>query len=223
MSILFKTGHQLGQDGKEGITYIGTLTKRHSGTCLNTSFSLHKGHKVAVKTFRKNKSTNKIETEAKYQQMCAKAEISPFVYEVNKKEKHIVMQMLDSLPVETYKNEDLPDDLQYKLCALMSRMDDIEVLHADMNAYNVMLDTNGRPYMIDFGFAKKINATVRKKFGDHPNVKVTLWGLSKGFKRNKVGCDILEACVKAKNKTEFFEKGEELLTTNEHRRKRRKR
>ncbi len=223
MSIQFKTGHQLGQDGKEGITYIGTLTKRYNGNCLNTPVSLRKGQQVAVKTFKKTKSTNKIETEAKFQQICAKAEVSPFIYEIDKKEKHIVMQMLDSLPVETYKNGDLPDELQYKICALMKRMDEVEVLHADMNAYNLMLDTNERPYMIDFGFAKKINNTVRKKFGDHPNIKVTLWGLSKGFKRNKVGCDILEACVKAKSKTEFFEKGEELLTINEHRRKRRKR
>ncbi len=65
--------------------------------------------------------------------------------------------------------------------------------------------------MIDFGFAKKIDTKITRKFGDHPNVKVTLWGLVRGFTRSKVECDILDACVKAKEKSTYFEQGEELL------------
>jgi hypothetical protein len=74
-----------------------------------------------------------------------------------------------------------------------------------------MLNHAGRPYVIDFGLSKEIRSKERKKFGDNPNISVTLWGLVRGFKRYKVKCDVLEACVKAKKKESFFEKGESLL------------
>ena len=105
----------------------------------------------------------------------------------------------------------------------MHRMDNAKVMHADMNARNVMLNHAGRPYMIDFGFAKKIDAKILRKFGPHPNVKVTLWGLVRGFRRSGVQCDIMDACVTAQEKSSYFEKGEELLSQSGHRRKKRKR
>lgn len=223
MSIQIKTGSQLGEDGKEGITLLATVTQRFSGKCYDTSVSLRKGQQVAVKTFKKTKSTARIEKEASLQQLCAIAEVSPRVFEVDTQKKYIIMEKLASLPVETYAQGELPDELQYQICALMNRMDKANVMHADMNARNVMLNEAGRPFMIDFGFAKKIDKTITRKFGEHPNVKVTLWGLVRGFRRNKVECAIMDACVKAKEKSSFFEEGERLLSESQHRRKKRKR
>tara|TARA_B000000441_G_C21680212_1_gene312966 strand:- start:268 stop:939 length:672 start_codon:yes stop_codon:yes gene_type:complete len=223
MSISLTTGEQLGEDGKEGITYVGTLKKRYTGEAFGVKVSLRRGERVAVKTFRKAKSVAKMRKEAEFQQQCASAEVSPRVYEVDNQGKRIIMQMLDTLPAETYRGSELPEDLQYQLCALMHRMDDLGIMHNDGLARNVMLDTAGRPYMIDFGFAKKIDAKVKKKFGEHPNIKVTLWSLIRGFKRFQVTCKVMDACVKAEDKSTYFEKGEELLLGAGHRRKRRKR
>jgi tRNA A-37 threonylcarbamoyl transferase component Bud32 len=223
MSLEWTTGEQLGKDGKEGITYIGTLKRRFKGSVLDMPVQLRKGARVAVKTFRAKKSVARIEKESTLQQKCAKAGISPQVYGIDADKKCIVMQMLASLPVETYREQELPEDLQYQICALMHRLDDAKVLHNDMNAHNVMLDESGRPYMIDFGLAKPITGAVTKKFGDAPNIKVTLWGLVRGFKRSKVQCPIMEQCLKANDRSKFYEKGESYFATTGHRRKRRKR
>lgn len=223
MPLEWTTGEQLGKDGKEGITYIGTVKRRFHGTFLDMSVQLRKGARVAVKTFRKTKSIARIEKEAALQQTCAQAGISPQVYSIDRDKKCIVMKMLTSLPVETYREQELPEDLQYKICALMHRLDEAGVMHNDMNAFNVMLDNTGRPFMIDFGLAKPITPKIIKSFGAHPNIRVTLWGLVRGFQRNKVKCSIMNECIRAKDKTFYFEKGESLLTETGHRRKRRKR
>tara|TARA_B110000285_G_scaffold235155_1_gene315215 strand:- start:12122 stop:12781 length:660 start_codon:yes stop_codon:yes gene_type:complete len=201
--------NQLGLNGKEGITYQAKTTKKFKGDVLGLDVSMRKGSVVAVKTFKPKKSTAKIMREATFQQACAQTGASPQVLGVNLEEKYIVMQKLDSLPVDTYREKDLPDDLQYKLCALMVRMDTAGVLHSDMNPRNVMLDKKGRPWIIDFGFGKKIDNKVKKKHGDQPNISVTLWGLVRGFERSKVGCQIMRDCVD--NPVEYIEHGEQLL------------
>ena len=77
MSLEWTTGEQLGKDGKEGITYIGTLKRRFKGSVLDMPVQLRKGARVAVKTFRAKKSVARIEMEATLQQKCAKAGIRP--------------------------------------------------------------------------------------------------------------------------------------------------
>ena len=223
MSLEWTTGSQLGLDGKEGITYVGTINRRYKGSLFEVPVTLRRGERVAVKTFRAKKSVARIEKEASLQQTCSKAGISPKVYVIDREKKCIVMQMLSSLPVDTYREDALPEDLQYQICALMNRLDNVNVLHNDMNARNVMLDDSGRPYMIDFGLAKPIDKKVTKKFGDHPNIAVTLWGLVRGFRRNKIECPIMEACLKSKNPGEYFDRGESLFEVCGHRRKKRKR
>lgn len=207
----FETDEQLGNDGKEGVTYAGIVSKRYRKDVMGIVVSLSRGEPIAVKTFKSTKSGARIRREASFQQRCAKVDVSPTVYAVDTTKKYIAMEQLESQPVKTYAGTSLPDTLQYQLCALMHRMDTIGVLHNDMNAHNIMLNRSGRPYVIDFGLSKEIRAKERKKFGDNPNISVTLWGLVRGFKRYKVKCDVLEACVKAKKKESFFEKGESLL------------
>tara|TARA_B110000003_G_C16473793_1_gene466751 strand:+ start:169 stop:840 length:672 start_codon:yes stop_codon:yes gene_type:complete len=223
MSLQLDRQEQLGEDGKEGITYACKVKRQYKSECLGQSVHLKRGATVAVKTFRKTKSSAKMSKEASFQQKCAAVGVSPPVYAIDTGEKQIVMQMMASLPAEKYRNNPLPDNLQYQICALMDRMDQAGVLHNDGLARNVMQDESGRVYMIDFGFAKTIGAKVKKKFGNHPNVAVTLWALVRGFKRFGIKCSIMDNCVKAEEKQAFFDKGESLLVTETRARKRRKR
>ena len=190
-------GDQLGDDGKDGKTYLVKLKTAVKGNYGSQPFSLRKNTEIAVKTFKPKKSTNKIQKEASYQAEAAAAGISPIIYGVNLEERYIAMQKLTSLPAKDYQGQELPEQLQYQLCALMVRLDSIGILHGDMNALNVMLDAKGRPYMIDFGFAKKITPSVTRKHGKHPNIVVSLWGLIRGFQRYKITSSIMNDCVEA--------------------------
>jgi tRNA A-37 threonylcarbamoyl transferase component Bud32 len=188
ISHLQSGSQQLGKDGKDGKTYLVKLSKSFS------KHSLKKNSEIAVKTFKPKKSTAKIQKEAQYQTLAAEEGISPQIYSVNLDERFIAMDKLPNLVVEEYRGKELPERLQYQICALMARLDSIKVLHNDSNALNVMTDKDGRPYMIDYGFAKKITPKILKKHGEHPNVAVTLWGLTKGFRAYKIGTGIMKEC-----------------------------
>ena len=208
--------HRIGEDGKDGKTFVVQLKKRESGNCLSAKYTLKARTKIAVKTFKQTKSINMITKESKFQQQAFLAGVSPQIYGVQLAEKYLCMQLLDSLPANTYKNNTLPDSLQYMICALMVRLDNIEVLHGDMNPLNVMLSKNGRPYLIDFGFAKSITRKITRDFGAHPNITVSLRGLSMGFSRHKVSVPIIDDCVQAAGNQlsldDWIQKGERFLS-----------
>lgn len=214
---------QLGLDGKEGKTFEATVRKKFRGDVLGMCVGASKGEPVAVKTFKPKKSSNRILKEAQLQQICAAKLASPPVLGVSVTEKYIAMPQLDSLPVETYRDCEMPSELQYAICGLMGLMDDAKVLHCDMNARNVMLDYDGRPWMIDFGLAKKITKQVTKKHGAHPNIAVSLWGLVRGFKRYKVGCTIMQECQTSEDPEEYIERGKSILKTMRRAQRKRKR
>ena len=219
---LADSNDQLGEDGKDGKTYLVELAKQYTGDYDGHTVRLKKGHRLAVKTFKKKKSINKIRKEAEYQQICATAGVSPLIVGVNYEEKYIVMNALDDLPAKEYANQELPDNIQYMICALMERLDQVKVLHGDMNALNVML-SDKRPYMIDFGFAKKITPAVYKNHGLHPNFTVSLWGLVRGFSRYRVGCPIMETCMEICKSggdiSDYINQGEILLNGSKKRKR----
>lgn len=218
---LLSQATQLGIDGKEGKTFEATVPETFRGEVLGLCVGAACNEIVAVKTFRAKKSANRILKEARLQQQCAAKLVSPPVLGVCVTEKYIAMPKLTSLPVELYRDSELPEDLQYAICALMGLMDEAEVLHNDMNARNVMLDNHGRPWMIDFGLAKVLTPKARKKNGAHPNIRVTLWGLIRGFKRYKVRCPIMDACLKSDDPLPYIERGKTILRDKKRKRKRR--
>lgn len=211
---------QLGKDGKDGKTYLLKTSKRFAKE------KIKKNTEIAVKTFKSKKSIAKINAEADFQKRAALSSISVPIYAVDLNNKWIAMEKLDSMPAETYRDNVLPETLQYQLCALMGRLDSIGILHGDMNALNVMLSSEGRPYMIDFGFAKNITSRQLKKHGLHPNVRVSLWGLIHSFKRYKCDCSIMQECLDAYNAGEdismWFERGEELFDGKNRKKRKRK-
>jgi len=208
---LLASATQLGLDGKEGKTFAARTNKRFSGKVLRLDVSAPARSAVAVKTFKPKKSVNRIHKEAGLQQKCAAVGASPTVLGVSNDERYIVMTRMDSLPVETFKGREMPEVLQYAICGLMGLMDEAGVLHNDMNARNVMLDSTERPWMIDFGLSKTITKAVTKKHGAHPNIKVTLWGLVRGFKRCQVACPIMETCLESDTPEDYIERGKEIL------------
>lgn len=221
-SSLLASATQLGLDGKEGKTFAAKTKKRFSGKVLGLDVTVSARSSVAVKTFKPKKSVNRIHKEAELQQRCATVDASPTVLGVSNAERYIVMTRMDSLPVETFKDKEMPEDLQYAICGLMGLMDEGGVLHNDMNARNVMLDTTGRPWIIDFGLSKSITKAVTKKHGAHPNVSVTLWGLVRGFKRCQVYCPIMESCLNSDTPEKYIERGKEILFTRPKKKRKRK-
>lgn len=217
---LLTSATQLGLDGKEGKTFAAKTKKRFSGKVLGLDVTAPARSAVAVKTFKPKKSVNRIHKEAELQQKCAAVGASPMVLGVSNTERYIVMKQMDSLPAETFKGQEMPENLQYGICGLMGLMDEAGVLHNDMNARNVMLDSSGRPWMIDFGLSKSITKAVTRKHGEHPNIKVTLWGLVRGFKRCGVECPIMEACMC--DPDDYIERGKEILTRAPKKRKRKR-
>ena len=68
---------------------------------------------------------------------------------------------------------------------------------------------------------------IKKKHGDHPNIAVTLWGLSKGFKSYKIGTEIMKECYDAyyagEDISQWIDRGEEELNNTHKRPKKRRR
>ena len=215
---------QLGEDGKDGQTFLAFTPKAFRGQVLDLAVNVPKGTRVAVKTFKRAKSTNKLYKEACHQQQAAIHGVAPPIYGVHRQDNYIVMQCLPTLAVNEYRGQPLPEALQYMMCALMNRLDTAKVMQSDMNALNVMLDEGGRPYIIDYGMAKTITPAILKKRAGHPNVQITLWGLVRGFQKYKIEVSILDACVKSDDPSSFFERGEQALNNlvRPKRRKRRK-
>lgn len=212
--------HQLGDDGKEGQTFLAFAPSSFEGSVLDLELKVPKKTRVAVKTFKKSKSEKKIHQEAVHQQIAAAAGAAPPIFGINPAEKYIVMKCMDTIVAKEFINNPLPESLQYMICALMGRLDNAKIMQNDSNALNVMLDERGRPYMIDFGMAKKITPKIIKKRGNHPNINITLWGLVRGFKRYKIGVNIMDACVKSDDPQTFIEQGEIELKKFEKKRKR---
>ena len=141
----YKRIKELGS-GKEGITYLVKTSRKE----------------YAMKTFRPNKSVQRLQKEAELQKM-AKG-LSPSVKETNTTLKYIVMDRLDETLVDVInRNKGVLDDAtQQQIVDLVDGLDKIGVFHADPNPSNFMLKSD-KMYIIDYGFAKKIDDKLQKQ------------------------------------------------------------
>ena len=136
----------------------------------------------AKKQFRKNRSTKAIKMEAMLQQKAAKSGLSPTVKEFNLNSKYIIMDVIDgeSMYARMKKNNGkLTVKQQKELLTIFSKLDEIGIFHMDPNPLNFLFDNRDKLYIIDFGFAAKINT---KRHGDSPNVDQMTLGLLIKFK-----------------------------------------
>lgn len=155
---------QLGNKGKEGITYLVTDQK---------------GKEYAMKTFRKTKSSDTLKLEYDLQKKASKAGVAPRVVEYDSVSKYIVMEKMDTHLTDVMKKQDgaLSRTYQYQIIDIYKKLDEVGVFHADSNILNYMLKGKDL-YLIDFGFAKEINPKLCKKLGtDTPNIKIMTLGL----------------------------------------------
>lgn len=163
---------QIGNKGKDGTTYL-----------VSTSSNI----KYAMKTFKKRKSSNKIEKEANLQKIAAKANISPKVIDVNLNEKYIVMERMNKHLVDVMKenNGNLTLEQQKKIVKIFQTLDNIKIFHGDSNILNYMYKGK-KLYIIDFGMSKEINEKFIKKIGSKtPNIDVGLLGFILKLKEMK--------------------------------------
>lgn len=169
----YKIINQIGNKGKEGITYL-VVDK--------------KGNKYAMKTFKKTKSSKKLKKEFLLQKKAGKKGIAPKVYDYDVLEKFIVMELMDNhLYEELDKNPAfLTKKHQERIYEIYSTLDDIEVFHNDANICNYMLKNN-KLYLIDYGFAKEINSKLIKEVKtDKPNSILMLIGFIITLKKKGV-------------------------------------
>ena len=172
-----------GKAGKEGTTFIAKGND---------------GKKYAIKLFKSTKSSAKIIKEAELQQLAARYGVAPAVHHVSTIQKFIVMDALEETIVDKGRRDNwkqFPREYAAQLYALCNRLDDAKVLQNDGNPLNLMLDKNGRMYIIDYGMAKMIDKKVLKKRGSQPNVNLTLWGFSRQLRHYGFANDLQKDIV----------------------------
>ncbi len=165
----FEVIRQLGKDGAQGVVYMVEYPN---------------GLRAAMKQFKRTKSAARIQAEADFQRQAFDAGIAPEVMHVDLERKRIFMEPMRVRLVDVLKRTSprFEDDL----IRIMKTLDDIDILHNDGNALNLMLDENDELKIIDFGLAKKIDRHVRKKWGDTPNKEVTLFMMRKELRKYNI-------------------------------------
>lgn len=164
---------QLGNKGKEGITYL---------------VETRKGKEYAMKTFRKQKSSATLRKEAELQKRAATQDAAPNVIDIDTVSKYIVMEKMDKHLVDIMKtqNGNIKESQQKQIIKLYKKMDTAGVFHGDSNLMNYML-RKGQIYMIDFGMAKEINSSLIKTLKTStPNMDIMTLGII--LKLKELGC-----------------------------------
>jgi tRNA A-37 threonylcarbamoyl transferase component Bud32 len=148
---------QLGNKGKEGITY---LVKDK----INDQ-------EYAMKTFNKRKSSENIKKEAQLQKLASEKGICPKVIDVDLVSNCIIMEKMDEHLFDVMKRQcgNLSDIQQKQILDIFIKLDDASVFHGDSNILNYMLKNN-KIYIIDFGMSKYIDDKLKKKLKEErPN------------------------------------------------------
>ncbi len=161
--VKYTKDRQLGEKGKEGITYLVTKDNKE----------------YAMKTFKPRKSSKNILKEAELQTIASRHGICPSVIDVNPEKKFIVMDKMDKhlLEVIIGQNWILTVNQQKQIYSLFERLDEAKIFHGDANLLNYMCK-GSRIYMIDFGMSKNINGDLIKKLDtDRPNQVLMTIGL----------------------------------------------
>lgn len=162
---------KIGSSGKEGIVYL--VKNNYKSNTDNTDL-------YAMKCFKKNKSSKKLKLEVELQKKCALIDISPSVIDYDTISKYIVMEKMDINLLDVLKNQngELTISQQKNIINIFQKLDNIGIFHSDPNPLNFMLNKNSKKiYIIDFGFSKKIDTKLIKKYNTStPNMKYMVIG-----------------------------------------------
>ena len=175
-----------GRPGREGTTFVAVTAE---------------GTRYAIKMFRKTKSINKIKKEVQLQNEAAARGIAPQVHAVNATEKYIVMDCLRETLVaymdlqHTQGVRPLSAAHETRLMEICDTLDALKILHNDSNPLNLMVDDDGKLFLIDFGFSKRMTAVTYDKYGAHPNISLSLCWFVKMLRRHRIGAALCKARV----------------------------
>lgn len=169
MSEDFEVIKQLGKDGAQGVVYLVEFPT---------------GLRAAMKQFKPTKSPARIRVEADFQSAASDAGIAPEVMHVDLEKKRIFMEPMQCRIVDVLKTSN--GRFEEDLYNIMRTLDEIDILHNDGNALNLMLDNRDELQIIDFGLSKKIDKKVRKKWGEFPNKEVTLYMMKKELRKYNI-------------------------------------
>ena len=170
--------NQLGKEGKDGVAY---LIKKE--THRNDMYG-----DIVLKKFKPTKANSTIEKEAKIQKVAASTGYSPKVLYYSGNDKIIAMEKLEKRLIDVYKKDDtLSEKHQNQLIKIMEALDDVEVLHNDGNSLNLMLDKDDNVKIIDFGLSKTFDKKLKKKWGPHPNGRLTLSMFQRSLRHRNIG------------------------------------
>lgn len=161
----YKRVKQLGECGKEGTTY---LVKNRLGK------------EYAMKTFRRQKSSNKLLKEAELQKMGADIGVAPNIIDIDTVSKYIVMEKMDRhlLEVIQEQGKTITKQQQRQIISIYKKLDKAKVFHGDVNLMNYMYKGD-KLFIIDFGMAKEVTSVLIKNLGtDTPNMNVMTLGLA---------------------------------------------
>jgi len=188
MYIHFTYIRQLGVRGKDGRVFLARDDK---------------GQHVAVKCFDSTKSTNEIRTEVELQMVASAAGIAPQIIEFDADARYVAMEPMKTTLYDLFCAQDgqLTSSQQQQVIDLCDRLDDAGVFHNDPNPLNFMFSQDDIMYVIDYGMAKPINASTRRRYGRHPNRTYLPIGL--GLKLREIhpafdGSDLMSGIHKKK-------------------------
>jgi len=132
-----------------------------------------------MKFFKEKKSVDFLKIEAELLKIGAKAGISPKVKEVNTVFKFIVMDKINQNLFDLLKEwkGELSNHFQTEIVRIVMTLDKIKVFHGDPNPLNFMVGNGETLYIIDYGFGKKIDEKLVKKYGTKEiNMKFMILG-----------------------------------------------
>jgi tRNA A-37 threonylcarbamoyl transferase component Bud32 len=135
---------------------------------------LKKNTPMIAKIFRKNKNSEEILQEYKFQTKAYKLGISPKTYGYSiEDKKYILMEEMEETLYEIIKrnNFEMPLKYQKQFLEIMNILDENKIFHSDTSPLNFMTK-NEKLYIIDFGLSCKIDKKCVEKNGENPNFKL---------------------------------------------------
>lgn len=135
----------LGQEGKDGMVVKALLD----------------GRPMAIKVFKKTKSPDVIAEEVRLQQIASEIGVAPPIVEtqaVSDCHRAFAMPMMHHRLLDIVNEQSgLTNEQAQEIIRLYQAMGSGGLLHNDSNVgRNIMSDSNGKLWLIDFGFSKEV-------------------------------------------------------------------
>ncbi len=137
-----------------------------------------------LKQFKSAKSKDRLSREATLQTEAAELGIAPEIYHVDYDKKQIFMQGLQYLLIDVVKSRSPPtitNREKQQIIDIFNSLDARGIFHNDGNARNLMINDDGKIYLIDYGMSKRIDSKLLKKTLT-PNIRYGLEALKRSLK-----------------------------------------